>query len=84
MYTRVIIWVNTILGHINTRTILPRYKGSCIVYRPKDIENKNIIIYPYPTGIKKCEILIVDTQIESKKGNTRPRQFFSVDFKGGY
>ena len=35
LYTRVIIWVNTILNHIDTREFLPRYEGSCNVYRPK-------------------------------------------------
>ena len=35
LYIRVIIWVNTILNHIDTRAISPRYEGSCIVYRPK-------------------------------------------------
>ena len=29
---------------------------------PNDIENKNTIKYLYPTGIKKCELLIIDTQ----------------------
>ena len=35
LYTRVIIWVNTILNHIDTRGVLPRYEGSCMVYRPE-------------------------------------------------
>ena len=34
-YTQVIVWVNTILNHIDTRTILTKYEGSCMVYRPK-------------------------------------------------
>ena len=29
------------------------------------IENKNIFKYPYPTDIKKYEILIIDTQMVS-------------------
>ena len=32
LYTQVIIWVDTILNHIDTRAILPRDEGSCIVY----------------------------------------------------
>ena len=32
--TQVIIWVNTILNHIDTRAIWPRYEGSCMVYTP--------------------------------------------------
>jgi hypothetical protein len=31
-----------------------------MVYRPE--EYKNTIKHPYPTGIKKCEVLIIDTQ----------------------
>ena len=30
-----IIWVNTSLNHVDTRTILPRYEGSCMVYIPE-------------------------------------------------
>ena len=33
--TQVIIWVNTILNHIDIRAILPTHEGSCIIYRPK-------------------------------------------------
>ena len=34
LHTQVINWVNTILVfHIDTRTILPRYEGFCMVYR---------------------------------------------------
>ena len=36
------------------------------------ISKQNTIKYPYPTDIKKCEILIVVTQIVSKKDDTRP------------
>ena len=32
-YNRVIVWVNTILDHIDARAILPRYEGFCLVYR---------------------------------------------------
>ena len=53
LYTQVIIWINTTLNHIDARGILPRYEGSCMLYRPEYIENKNIIKYPYATGIKK-------------------------------
>ena len=30
-YSRVVIWVNIMLNHIDTRAILPRYEGSCMV-----------------------------------------------------
>ena len=35
LYTRVIIWVNTILNYLDTRTILPRYERSYMVFKPK-------------------------------------------------
>ena len=34
MSTRVIIWVNTILNHIDIKAVLPRYEDTCMVYRP--------------------------------------------------
>jgi len=33
LYTHVILWVYSILNHMDTRAILPRYEGSCMVYR---------------------------------------------------
>ena len=54
LYTQVIIWVDNIMNHIDTRVILPRYEGLYIVYRPKWYQKKNTIKYSYPTGIKKC------------------------------
>ena len=33
LYTQVIIWVNTILNHIDTGMILHMYESSCIIYR---------------------------------------------------
>ena len=67
LYTRVIIWVNTIPNHIDTRVILPRYESSCMGYRPEWYWKPNdsqILIsycdqttwnphYRYPNGIKK-------------------------------
>ena len=35
LYTQVIVWVNTILNDDDTRAILPRYKGTCMVYEPE-------------------------------------------------
>ena len=31
LYTQVLIWVNNILKHIETRVIIPRYEGSYMV-----------------------------------------------------
>jgi hypothetical protein len=56
----------TILNHINTKAILPKYDESCMVYTPECIQNQNTFIYPYPTGIKKYIILIVDSQMVLK------------------
>ena len=35
LYICVVIWVNTILNHTDTGSLLPRYVGSCVVYRPE-------------------------------------------------
>lgn len=35
LYTHIILWVHSILNHIDTRAILPRYEGSRMVYRLK-------------------------------------------------
>ena len=32
LYTQVIIWVSTILNHIDTKAVLPGYEGLCMVY----------------------------------------------------
>jgi hypothetical protein len=60
----------TSLNHINTEAILPKYDKSCMVYTPECIQNQNTVIYPYPNGIKKFEILVVDSQLVLK--NTIP------------
>lgn len=36
------------------------------------MSKQNTIKYPYPNDIKKCEILIIATQMISKKDDTRP------------
>ena len=41
-YTQVINWVNTILDHIDTRTILPRNEGFRMVY-PNPIKRNNTV-----------------------------------------
>ena len=40
LYILFIIWVTTILIHIDARVILLRYEGSCLVYSPNVIETK--------------------------------------------
>ena len=34
LYIQVVIWFNTILNHIVTRAVVPRYQGFCMVYVP--------------------------------------------------
>ena len=72
LHTRVLIWVKTILNHVGTRAILPNYEGSCMVYRPEWYENTNTVYNPFPTGIKKCKILIIDAQMVSKIDDNSP------------
>ena len=53
LHTWVIIWINTIPNHIDTREILPRHEGFCMVCRPQMYQNKNTWVkYPYFNGIK--------------------------------
>ena len=73
LYTRVINWVDTILYHIDTRMISPRYEGSCMVHWPKwyqkqkhshapnhiDIKKMQDPHYRYPNGIKKRQHWLV-------------------------
>ena len=33
--TELITWINPTLSHVSYRAILPRYEGSCMVYRPE-------------------------------------------------
>ena len=53
---RIFVYLSDYLDHsepYGTRAVLPRYNSSCMVYGPNGIENKNIVKYPYPSGIKK-------------------------------
>ena len=52
-----------------------------MVYRPKDIQKT--VKYAYATGIKKCEILNIDTQMVSMKDDTRPTLLQSQDMQHG-
>jgi hypothetical protein len=44
LYTRGVIWVNTILNPIDTRAILPRYEGPCMVSRTKISSNTHTLL----------------------------------------
>ena len=69
-YTQVIIWVDTILNHIDTTVILPRYECSCIVYRPEWHWKQKQRQKPIPIPVKKYEILIIDNPKWYKRDNT--------------
>ena len=44
MHIRVIIWVNNISNHVNTRAILPRYEGfGMIIYRSEDDNSPTLV-----------------------------------------
>ena len=53
LYTQILVWVNTILKHIDTRANLPRYESCCLVYRPGWYRKRNTIKYPYSTGMRE-------------------------------
>ena len=72
LYIRVIIWVNTILNHIDTRVILPRYENFGVICKPKSYQKQNYRHIPIPIPVKKYEILIIDTQRVSKTDDTSP------------
>ena len=66
LYSQVIIWVNTILNHIDTKAV---YLGMERFLHGIQIQmiskTKTILKYPNPTGIKICENLITHTQVVS-------------------
>ena len=39
---------------------------------PNDIKNKSTAKHPSATGIRKCEILFLDTRMVSRRDDTRP------------
>ena len=47
------------------------------------IENTNTVTYPYPTGIEKCETLIIDTRMElTKKSIPVQREWIEEEWGG--
>ena len=53
LYIRLIIRVNTILNHIDTRVILPRYESSSWYIEQNDMENKITHEIPIPYWYQK-------------------------------
>ena len=45
---QVIVWVNTILNYDELGQYLPRYEGSCLVYRPKSHREQKYHQTPTP------------------------------------
>lgn len=56
LYTQVITWVNTILNQICLGLNAIAWYTD-----PNSIKHKNTAKYLYPIGIKKCEILTINT-----------------------
>ena len=80
LYTQAIIEVDTIPSHIDTRSILLGYEGLGLKVFAwyvdlNGIKNKNSVKHPYPNGIEKCEILIIETWMVSKRDKIRPTLF---------
>ena len=74
-YTQAIIWVNTILNHIDTRAILPRNESFCMVYRPKCHKKQMILLNNHTLLVSKiCEIHIIETSPSGLKNKTIPVQ----------
>lgn len=77
-HTQVIIWINTIVSHIDNMAILPRYESSCIVYSSKWYWNKKYHQISIPIFGKKHGILIIHTQmVQENKNNTNPTQVWT-------
>jgi len=53
LYSLVVIWVNTILNHIDARSVLLRYEGFCMVYRREWYQEKNYRQIPTPYWYQK-------------------------------
>ena len=72
---RIIIWVDTILNHIDTRMILPRYEDSCMVYRPgylNGIKQQKGPMHAHTLTVSKKKInpsYTIDTQMVFKRNN---------------
>ena len=64
LYTQLTIWVDTILSHIDTRTILPRYEDSCTLYRFEQYwQHKHPSNIHTLSRLENVKILIIDTQM---------------------
>lgn len=64
LYTQVIIWVNISLHHIDTRVIMLRHEDYCKAYRPQGYgKKKKLVKHSNVNNIKKCDLLIIDTEM---------------------
>ena len=63
LYTWIIIWVHTILKHIDTRVISPRYESYCMVYKPEWYQNQRFCQFPMPYWYQKVWNFIIDIQM---------------------
>ena len=77
LYTRDIVWVNTILNHIDIRMILPSYESSCMMCTPKWYQRQKKYCQIFISiRAKNYEIFIIDTQMVLKK--TIPIQHYCI------
>ena len=60
---------DAILNHIDTKAILRKYGGSCMVYRPEWYRTSKYCQIPIPCWYQIGEILIIDTQMVSERGH---------------
>ena len=60
LYSQIIIWVNTILNHIDTSIILPKYEGPCMVHLYESVPAKFLCIVGQDPSDFKSSRLHVD------------------------
>ena len=71
LYIQVIVWVNTILNHIDTRSLSPRCENSRMVHILEWYWNKISSNIHTLLVMEKYKILILDTQMMSKEKTKR-------------
>lgn len=68
LYARVIVWVNIVVNHNDTRTLLPTYQNLAWCIGPNGMRKKISANAPNTVMIsRKCKVIIVDTRVVSKK-----------------
>ena len=70
LWAWVILWVNTILNHIDAMTILPGHDGPCIVYESEWYQKNKIlsITHTLLVSITVTSSLEIPKKLKRKKG----------------